>query len=379
MKYDLATKLLRKSKGRHDDLIKAVAEKNLNQPGLMQAVVASIADGDPMLADYVTHIVLPCYKRAAVPLLTKAFNPNGKLADARRLVAIRRFDLSGARKLARAALNSAHQDLVIEAIRTLQGSKKDIALVLNQTKRRSSKIQRAAFEALRGVLDKKVVEEVTHYFSREVIEAVQAIQFTTHPHYTAHCVSALKSLGEQADATGTLSADKAKWLSYVFRACHGHGGIELDAALAAWVGRASSGFFTNDSGHSWGFWNESDLVDSVAMSVAPDAKRMLVAVRDSFRLTQMTAIMNAAAWHDDLDLVELFAPYIPRTNKPGRCRGWFCGCGGNWPCSLMSAVEFALDVDFEAPSYQGRKPHSMQLNLIDRIRKDPRWKVARRT
>lgn len=379
MKYDLATKLLKKSKGRHDALIKAVDDQNLNQPGLMQAVVASIADGDQMLADYVTHTVLPCYKRTAVPLLIKAFNPNGKLADARRLIAIRRFDLPGARKLARMALKAVHEELAIEAIRTLKDSKKDIALVLNQTKRRNAKIQKAAFEALRGVLDKRVVEEVANCFSREVPEVVQAIQFTPHPRYTSLCVSGLLSLGQHADAAGALSEDQGKWLTFVLRACHGHGGVELDAALAAWAGRASQGFFSTSSDSIWDYLNEGDLAESIALSATPNAQRMLVKARDFFKLTQMTPIMAAAAWHDDLDLVELFAPYLPRTNQPGRCRGWFCGCGGNWPCSLLSAVEFALDVDFESPGYKGRKPHSMQIHLIKKIRDDPRWKTARLT
>lgn len=373
MKYDLATKLLKKSKGRHDDLIKAFEAKDLHQPGLMQAVAASIADGGTVMAQYVTETVLPAYGQAVVPLLVSAFDPNGKKVDARRLEAIRRIDPSTARQLARTALNATHEDLVIEVIRSLHGSVTDSMSISELSKRGNVLIQREAFLALSGVTEQAVVDAIADYFRRETPWVSHAIQFTQHPSYTDLCVSALQSLGAQADTASCLTEKQARWLSWVLRACQGHGGSELDKALSAWVVRASKGFFDEVSGH----WNKSELAEAVAMSTTPRAQRLLVAARDCFDLGEMTPIMGAAACHADLDLVELFSSYLAPSNKPGRCHGWFCGCGGDWPCSLYSAVEFALDVDFESADYRGRKPHRLQLPVIQRIRDDPRWHTAR--
>ncbi|MBL9133045.1 MAG: hypothetical protein JNG86_17680 [Verrucomicrobiaceae bacterium] len=374
MKYDLATKLLKKSKGRHDDLIKAFAAKDLHQPGLMQAVAASIGDGDTNLAHYVTETVLPAYGQAVVPVLVSAFDPNGKLVDARRLAAIRRIDPSTALQLARTALSASHESLVTEVIRSLQGSGIDSMSIFNLSQRRNERIQQEAFRALSGVNEQAVVDAVADSFKRGTPWVSHAIQFTPHPTYTALCVSALQTLGEAADAAGFLTEKQAKWLSRVLQACHGHGGNELDAALYRWVNRASKGFFTEELRYHW---NKGDLARAAAMSSTPMAQRMLVASRDCFELLHMPPIMAAAAWHADLDLVELFSPYLAPSNKPGRCRGWFCGCSGDWPCSLYSAVEFALDVDFASVDYRGRKPHPLQLPVIQRIRDDPRWKTAR--
>lgn len=377
MKYDLATKLLKKSKGRHDDLIKAFEAKDLHQPGLMQAVAASIADGDTVMAQYVTETVLPVYGQAVVPLLVSSFDPNGKKVDARRLEAIRRIDPSTARQLARTALNAKHEDLVIEVIRSLHGSVTDSMSISDLSKRGNVLIQREAFLALSGVTEQAVLDAVADYFRRETPWVSLAIQFTQHPSYTVLCVSALESLGAQADSAGCLTEKQARWLSWVLRACQGHGGSELDKALSAWVERASKGSIAEDPGHYWNLSNKSDLAQAVAMSTTPEAQRLLVASRDCFDLAEMTPIMGAAAWHADFDLVALFSPYLALSNNPGRCHGWFCGCGGDWPCSLYSAVEFALDVDFESADYRGRKPHRLQLPVIQRIRDDPRWRNAR--
>ena len=191
MKYDLVTKLQKKSQGRFDALKEAVESGNLQQAGLMQALITSLGDGDPLMVDYILKSVLPLYGRAAVPWLSKAFNPGGNITDAHRLVAIRRFDTVEAKKLARLAVSASHKELSIEAIRTLKGSKKDTLLILEQTKRGSADIRRGAFSALEGVLDKRVIEEVRAAITRGVVEASSAIQFTPHPVYTGVCTSIL--------------------------------------------------------------------------------------------------------------------------------------------------------------------------------------------
>jgi hypothetical protein len=377
MKYDLATKLLKKSKGRHDDLKRAFEASNLHQPGLMLAVAASIADGDTAMAQYVTETVLPAYGHAVVPLLVSAFDPNGKKVDARRLEAIRRIDPSIALQTARTALNAKHEDLVIEVVRTLKGSATDSMSIFTLSQRRNERIQREAFMALSGVIEPAIVEAVAVRFRREVPLVHLAIQFTSHPTYTALCFSTLQSLGEAADTAGCLTENQAQWLSVVFQACQGHSGSELDEALSAWVDRASKGFFAGVSDPVMSHWNKQDLTRAVAMSSTPRAQRLLVEARDCFGLNNMAPIMGAAAWHEDLDLVELFSPYLAPSKTLGRCQGWFCSCSGSWSCSVYSAVEFALDVDFESPDYDGRKPHPIQLPVIQRIRNDPGWKTAR--
>jgi hypothetical protein len=123
-------------------------------------------------------------------------------------------------------------------------------------------------------------------------------------------------------------------------------------------------------------WNKRELAEAAAMSPTPHAQRLLVAARACFDVSDISAVMGAAAWHEDLDMVALFSPYLAPSKTTGRCRGWFCGCGGGWSCSLYSAVEFALEVNFESADYKGRKPHPMHLPVIQRIRNDPRWKTA---
>lgn len=375
MKYDLVTKLQKKTRDRFDALKEAVESGNLHQAGLMQEVTTSLGDGDQFLVAYILTNVLPCYGRSAVPSLSQAFNPTGNLTDARRLIAIRQFDAGEARKMARQALNATHKDLSIEAIKTLKGSKKDIPLILEQTKRRNLDIRREAFAALEGIEDKRVIVDVGSAFSRGVTEASYAIRFTPHPAYTAICAFMLNDLGNQAGSAAGLDSDDSLRLMATFRACAGHGSDELDAALTAWIQRAIDGFFTR--GNRFDYGNTRSLIESVALSSVPNAQKLLVENRDRFDLPRMTAIMCAASWHKCFDLVELFAPYVPRFKN--RCYGWFCGCGGDWPCSVLSAVEFALDVDYDAPNYEGRKPHALQVHLLEKIRKDPRWKVARRT
>ncbi len=376
MKYDLTTKLLKKSKGRHDDLKQAFDTGNLHQPGLMQAVAASVADGDVEMVQYVTETVLPAYGQTVVPLLVSAFDPNGKKVDARRLEAIRRIDPATALQLARTALNAKHEDLVIEVIRALKGSAADSMSIFTLSQRRNEQIQREAFMALSGVMEPTVIEAAADCFRREVPLVFLAFQFTPHPTYTALCVSTLQSLGAEADTAGCLKEKQAQWLSFVFRACQGHGGSELDEALSAWVERTSKGFFDQPSMHWESLWNKSALAEAVAMSSTPRAQRLLADARACFDLSSMAAIMGAAAWHDDYDLVELFSPYLAPSKTRGRCHGWFCGCGGGWSCSLYSAVEFALEVDFESADYKGRKPHPLHFPVIQRVRNDPRWKAA---
>lgn len=308
------------------------------------------------------------------PWLSKAFNPGGNITDARRLAAIRLFDPVEARKLARQALNASHKDLATEAILTLKGSKKDIGFILEQTGRRSTDIRDAAFSALQGIMDKRVVSAVSAAFADGVKEAAMAIRCTPCAAYTAVCSSLLKSMDETAGKGKEFGAKEHLSLMALFRACAGQGSDEMDQWLAAWVQKAIDGFLDV---HVYGYGATRILIESVAMSTCPSAQKLLVQNRDRFDGPRMTAIMCAASWHQEFDLVELFAPYIP--NFQNRCYGWFCGCGGDWPCSLLSAVEFALDVDFEAPGYDGRKPHVLQIPLIKKIRKDPRWKVARRT
>lgn len=376
MKCDLVTKLQKKSQGRFDALKGAVESGDLHQPGLMQAVITSLGDGDPLMVDYIWKRVLPHYGRAAVPWLSKAFNPEGNITDAHRLAAIRRFDAVEARKLARQALSALHKDLAREAIETLKGSKKDIPLILEQTKRRSADIRREAFSALEGIVDKRVISEVCAVLTRGVVEASNAIHCTPHPVYAEACALMLGSLdGKAGTATGLGKKDHLM-LMEVFKACAGQGGDALDKLLTTWVQRAIDGFFSLQ-GNLYGYGQIRNLIESVALSTAPQAQKLLVENRDKFPLPRMTAIMCAASSHKNFDLVELFATYVPRFKS--RCYGWFCECGGDWPCSILSAVEFALDVNFEAPDYDGRKPHALQMPLINKIRKDPRWKVARRT
>lgn len=376
MKYDLVTKLQKKSQGRFNALKEAVESGDLQQAGLMEAVITSLGDGDPLMVDYILKNVLPLYGRAAVPWLSKAFNPGGNITDAHRMVAIRRFDAAEAKKLARLALSASHKDLARESIETLKGSKKDIPLILEQIKRRSADIRESAFSALEGIVDKPVISEVSTAFSRGVIEAAYAIRFTSHPVYTDVCSSILNSLDNKAGTAAGLNPNDHLMLMRVFAACAGHGGDVLDKALTTWVQRAIDGFL-DSQGNLYGYGQVSSLIESVALSTTPKAQKLLVENRDKFPLPRITAIMCAASWHKGFDLVELFAPYVPRFKS--RCYGWFCGCGGDWPCSVLSAVEFALDVDFDAPDYDDRKPHALQLPLIQKIRKDPRWKVARRT
>lgn len=373
MKYDLITKLQKKSQGRFAALKAAVESGDIHQPGLMQAVVNSLGDSDQYLVTYIEKKVLPRYGRAAVPWLSKAFNPGGNITDARRLAAIRQFDAAEARKLARQALSASHKDLVTEAISALKGSKKDIRLILKQTGRRSADIRIAAFSALEGILDKRVVSEVSTAFAGGVKEAAYAVRFTPHPAYADVCSSLLKFMNEKAAKATEFGTNDHLKLMAVFRACAGHGSDELDQWLTVWLQRAIDGFL---NGHIYGHGSMRILVESVALTTCPNAQKLLVENRDRFDGPPMTAIMCAASWHKCFDLVELFAPYVPRFTS--RCYGWFCGCGGDWPCSVLSAVEFALDVDFEAPGYDGRKPHALQMPLIQKIRKDPRWKVARR-
>jgi hypothetical protein len=376
MKYDLVTKLQKKSQGRFDALKEAVESGDLQQAGLMQAVITSLGDGDPLMVDYIVKSVLPLYGRAAVPWLSQAFNPAGNITDAHRLIAIRRFDAAEAKKLARLAVSASHKDLSREAIRTLKGSKKDTLLILEQTKRRSVDIRRGAFSALEGVEDKRVIAEVSAAFTCGVVEASSAIRFTQHSVYTEVCASILSSLDKKAGTEAGLLEKEQLMLLKVFEACAGHGGGALDKALTTWVQRAIDGFLYS-KGNLYGYGQVRSLIESVALSTTPQAQKLLVVNRDKFPLPRMTAIMCAASWHKSFDLVQLFAPYVPLFKS--RCYGWFCGCGGDWPCSVLSAVEFALDVNFEAPGYDGRKPHALQVPLIEKIRKDSRWKVARRT
>jgi hypothetical protein len=201
----------------------------------MQAVAASLADGDLEMVQYVTEIVLPAYGQAVLPLLVSAFDPNGKKVDARRLEAIRRIDPATALQLARTALNAKHEDVVIEVIQSLKGSAADSISIFNLTQRRIDRIQREAYTALSGVTEQAVVEAVAQRFTEEAPLVSLAIQFTPHPTYTGLCVEALQSLGAAADAAGCLTEKQTGWLSCVLHASQGHGGSELDEALCAWV------------------------------------------------------------------------------------------------------------------------------------------------
>jgi hypothetical protein len=248
--------------------------------------------------------------------------------------------------------------------------------IFTLAQRRNDRIQREAYTALSGVTAQAVVEAVAERFRKEAPWVSLAIQFTPHSTYTTYCVSTLQSLGAAADTAGCLTEKQMELLNCVFRASQGHGDSELDEALSAWVERASKGFFDQTPQPFSRRWDKRELTAAVATSTTPRAQRLLVAARACFDISEMSAVMGAAAWHEDFDLVELFSPYLAPSKTPGRCHGWFCGCGGGWSCSLYSAVEFALEVDFESADYKGRKPHPLHLPVIQRVRNDPRWKAA---
>jgi len=71
----------------------------------------------------------------------------------------------------------------------------------------------------------------------------------------------------------------------------------------------------------------------------------------------------------------MFFRDLKALNHRGRCRGWKCGCKASpWPCSVVSAIEFAIKNEDAQLLSESILP--CQLLLVKKIRSDERWKDA---
>ena len=348
---------------------------NLGQPGLLPAVVDCLGSGYTDLAELAANQVIPAYGKTAAPYIAATFNPAGKSTDARRLRALRRVDRDEARLQARRSLANKHPKLLKEVIHSLAGSEDDADWLIGQTRAKPSEIRFAAYSALAGITTDRVVDTVCQDVREGKQWAAWAMTTTPHPRYSHHCVEVLSRFEDFFGIETPPPADDEKRLWTTFVAACGQEGKELDEWMERAVLHAALGDFDKTISFSNCRNAKQFLTQAIAVSPLPRAQRCLIEHRDAFELHWVLYAMCAASWHDDLVLFDIFSPYLSPLNNRRRCRGWYCG-GNPWSCSLVSAVEFALDVDFLAPGYWGKVPLPSQLKLIERIREDPRWQEA---
>jgi len=382
MKTDLANLIIKKGKGRHTALKEALANGNLHQPGLMQAVVFGLADGDTAFANFIAEEVIPAYGKVAAPLIVAALHANGKSPDERRLAALRRIDPEEARKAARLCLAAKHDYLVKEAIRCLAGSPHDAAAILpfmglgssTQGKRRTSIVREAVFEALHGNTADDVVGAVTEAFEKRIPEVSQSIEFTNDPRYDQLCLESLAKLWKTAEQGNDLTKEEAEALEITLRCCQGRGGSELDDLLLGWLKHWKKGGLKKSGDGLGGYHIQDELCGAIATCDVPKAQRELVAARNRVETVFRARVMGAASWHDDLSLYDLFHDHLSkRLSSDSYCYRW--ACGERWNCTVLGTVKAALDIDFEAPGCDN-KPMECQKDLVNKIRKDPRWRAA---
>ncbi len=373
MKLTLPELLKSKRSGRCDALRNAMKHGQLNDPGLIPVLVDCLADRSNEIADFAADKVVPAIGKAAVPLIVHALNPMGAIADFRRLRALRSIDPSEARIQARLCLGGTHPKLVREAISALAGSVDDGDTLLQLTRRKSADHRYAAYSALQGIATDRVVKTISEDFKKGVDFVELAMAHTPHASYAGLCVESLKTLKATISIESALPKNGSERLKAAVSAARGQSGEELDSLLHDFIDFSINGSLARPESRLPEHDLIQHLLEAVAVNPSPKAQRRLVEHRDAFDSSFLIYPMCAASWHSDLSLFDIFSPYLVTQNDESRCRGWKCIWRGPWPCSILSAVEFALNEDFAAAGYSGTTPLPRQLQLIARIREDRRW------
>jgi HEAT repeat protein len=194
---------LTKSGPGREDLLKSTLERNaLGDLRLMSGLLEALEDGYAPIAELVAREALPSLGRPVLSELVAGFNPQGKIGDARRLLAICRIDASTGATLCRRALSEGSQVVRVQALERLpdvaraeEAEQAGLSLRLDVNR----DVRAAAIWSLRVSASDRALEALVEALLRDADEhaqhrAADALSNLRNPRTTQRLLGALEAL-----------------------------------------------------------------------------------------------------------------------------------------------------------------------------------------
>lgn len=337
-------------------------------------LVVGLSDKSAVVADFIADEIFPNIGLDVLGFLLDRFSAEKESHQARRLRVIERISPDDAISLSRHSLNAKHEGLLLKSLQCLSGKEEFTEEFIERAKSKHSRISLAGFEALAGIHNEEARAFLMNCLKNGDQGAFFSLAYHPYREVIDGAIPILEELMTRVENGGKLNELETDAGSAIISGLTGQDNQKLDGILQQCLNVALNHLDAlSSSAYSMPeVYFATNVFKAIVTNPVERSQAEVIKNIDNVDGRNAIYLMNAAALQGDLNLYDLFSPFLDKFYWRGRCRGWKCGCSGDlWPCSIISAIEAVLD---HAPNPIDEFPClPYQQQLVEKISDEKRW------